>query len=66
MPTDIIAIDNEKIVNKLNMIASATPTGFSTVKNISEDVAIENQIENIESKFIDKFDDPVYYFDDCQ
>lgn len=66
MSTDIIAIDNTKAVNQLNMIASATPTGFSTIKNISEDVSIENQIANIESKFIDKFDDPVYYFDDCQ
>lgn len=66
MPTDIIAIDSSKAVNKLNMIASSTPTGFSTIKNISDDISLENQIENIESKFIDKFDDPVYYFDDCQ
>lgn len=66
MSIDIKAIDSEKSVNSINMILSTTPTGFSSKKIVNDIVSTENQIENIESKFADKFDDPVYYFDDCQ
>lgn len=63
MAIDIKAIDAEKLTNTLNMICSTTPTGYTSKKIISDDVPTENRIENIESKFTDKFDDPVYYFD---
>lgn len=66
MSIDIKAIDSNKAVNTINMVLSTTPTGFSSKKIVNDIVSVENQIENIESKFEDKFDDPVYYFDDCQ
>jgi hypothetical protein len=66
MSIDIKAIDTERAINSINMILSTSPTGFSSKKIVNDIVSIDNQIENIESKFADKFDDPVYYFDDCQ
>jgi hypothetical protein len=66
MSIDIKAIDSNKAVNSINMILSTSPTGFSSKKTVNDIVSVENQIENIESKFEDKFDDPVYYFDDCE
>lgn len=66
MSIDIKAIDSNKAVNSINMVLSTSPTGFSSKKTVNDIVSVENQIENIESKFEDKFDDPVYYFDDCQ
>jgi hypothetical protein len=48
------------------MVLSTSPTGFSSKKIVNDIVSIDNQIENIESKFEEKFDDPVYYFDDCE
>jgi hypothetical protein len=66
MSIDIKAIDSNKAVNSINMILSTSPTGFSSKKTVNNIVSVENQIENIESKFEDKFDDPVYYFDDCE
>jgi len=66
MSIDIKAIDSNKAVNSINMVLSTSPTGFSSKKTVNNIVSVENQIENIESKFEDKFDDPVYYFDDCE
>lgn len=66
MSIDIKAIDSNKPVNTINMVLSTSPTGFSSKKIVNDIVSIDNQIENIEFKYTDKFDDPVYYFDDCQ
>ena len=66
MSIDIKAIDSNKTVNTINMVLSTSPTGFSSKKIVNDIVSIDNQIENIESKFEEKFDDPVYYFDDCE
>ena len=66
MNIDIKAIDSNKPVNTINMVLSTTPTGFSSKKIVNDIVSTDNQIGNIESKFEDKFDDPVYYFDDCE
>jgi hypothetical protein len=66
MSIDIKAIDSNKPVNTINMVLSTSPTGFSSKKIVNDIVSIDNQIENIESKFEEKFDDPVYYFDDCE
>lgn len=66
MSIDIKAIDTTKEVNSLNMVLSTSPTGYSSKKQNSVDIQEDNKIENIESKYADKFDDPVYYFDDCQ
>ena len=66
MSIDIKAIDSNKPVNTINMVLSTTPTGFSSKKIVNDIVSTDNQIGNIESKFEDKFDDPVYYFDDCE
>ena len=66
MSIDIKAIDSNKPVNTINMVLSTSPTGFSSKKIVNDIVSVDNQIENIESKFEEKFDDPVYYFDDCE
>jgi hypothetical protein len=64
MATDIIAIDSGKETNTISMVCSTTPTGFSAKKIVVDDAPVDQQIENIESKFDEKFDDPTYYFDD--
>jgi hypothetical protein len=66
MATDIIAIDTNKDTNTISMTCSTSSTGYSAKRTTLADVPVDQQIENIESKFDDKFDDPVYYFDDCQ
>lgn len=64
MAIDIIPIDSEKETNTISMVCSTTPTGFSSKKTTLDDAPPDQQIENIESKYSDKFDDPTYYFDD--
>lgn len=64
MAIDIISIDSQKEANTISMVCSTTPTGFSAKKIVLDDAPVDQQIENIESKFNDKFDDPTYYFDD--
>lgn len=66
MATDIIAIDTDKDSNTISMTCSTSFTGFSSKRTTLSNVPVDQQIQNIESKFDDKFDDPVYYFDDCQ
>jgi hypothetical protein len=66
MATDIISIDSQKETNTISMICSTSPTGFSSKKTVLDDAPADQQIENIESKYDEKFDDPTYYFDDGQ
>jgi hypothetical protein len=66
MATDIISIDSQKETNTISMICSTSPTGFSSKKITVNDAPVDQQIENIESKYDEKFDDPTYYFDDGQ
>lgn len=64
MTIDIISIDSQKEANTISMVCSTTPTGFSAKKVVIDDAPVDQQIENIESKYTDKFDDVTYYFDD--
>jgi hypothetical protein len=66
MATDIIAIDTDKDTNTISITCSTSLTGYSAKRTTLADAPVDQQIQNIESKFDDKFDDPVYYFDDCQ
>lgn len=63
MAADIIAIDAQKETNTVSMICSTTPTGFSSKKITVDDAPKDQEIQNIESKYDNKFDDPTYYFD---
>lgn len=61
MATDIIRIDNTKGINNKNVVASTTVTGKSSVLNVRNNYPVNLTITNIESKFIDRFDDITYY-----
>ena len=63
MAIDIIPIDAERETNTITIICSTTPTGFSAKKITVDDAPTDQEIENIESKYDNKFDDPTYYFD---
>jgi hypothetical protein len=63
MAADIIAIDTDKETNTITMVCSTTPTGFSAKKTTLDDAPKDQEIENIEYKYDNKFDDPTYYFD---
>lgn len=61
MATDItLAIPGVAINNK-NAVCSTLPTGFSAKLLVREDYPKNLRIEDIESKFDDKFDDRTYY-----
>jgi len=60
---DITSIHTIKPINCVRIVSSATPTGFFTKKETNPNTC--NRLQDIESKYIDKFDDIVYYYDDC-
>jgi hypothetical protein len=62
MAIDIIVIDSSKPINNKYAVCSTLPTGFSTRLLVRENYPVNLTIENIESKFTDRFDDPSYYF----
>lgn len=64
MATDIITIDATKETNTISMVCSTSFTGYSSKRITLSDAPTDQQIENIESKYDDKFDDPTYYYDD--
>lgn len=64
MAIDIIALDPTKETNTVSIVCSTSFTGYSSKKTTVSDAPTDQQIENIESKYDNKFDDPTYYFDD--
>lgn len=62
MANDIQAIDNAKAVNTINMVLSTTKTGFSSKRSSWNIVSADRQIENIQNKYTDRFDEIAYYY----
>lgn len=62
MSADIIAIDPSKPINNRYAICSTLPTGIAARWLVRENHPKSLTIENIESKFDNRFDDPSYYF----
>lgn len=59
---DIIAIDVSKPINNKYVVCSALPTGSYSKLLIRENFPIDLTIDNIESKFGERFDNPSYYY----
>lgn len=62
MAIDIIRIDETKPINNKYAICSALPTGRFAKLLIRSNHPGDLTIENIESKFDNRFDDPSYYY----
>lgn len=65
MAIDIIAIDPSKPINNKYAVCSTLPTGLSARLLVRENHPKNLTIENIESKFNNRFDDPSYYHGGC-
>jgi hypothetical protein len=63
MSIDIMKIENNKPINDKSAICSTLPTGGYSKLIVRRNLPLDLTIENIESKYDDKFDDIVYYFD---
>jgi hypothetical protein len=62
MKIDIIRIDETKPINVEYAVCSTLPTGFRS-KLLKFGYYSNNlTIENLESKYAERFDDPSYYF----
>lgn len=61
MATDIIVAIADIAINDKKAICSTLPTGFSSKLLVRDNYPLDLTIENIESKFDDKFDDRTYY-----
>lgn len=61
---DINVIVNGIAINNKRAICSTLPTGFSSKLLIRPNQPKNLTIDNIENKFIDRFDDPSYYYGD--
>ena len=62
MANDItLAISGVPINNK-NAVCSTIPTGETAKRLVRENYPVDLTIENIESKFDNRFDDPSYYY----
>lgn len=62
MANDItLAISGVSINNK-NAVCSTLPTGETAKRLVRENYPADLTIENIESKFDNRFDDPSYYY----
>lgn len=61
---DISAIISGVAINDKRSICSTQPTGFSAKLLVRDNYPADLTIENIENKFIDRFDDPSYYYGD--
>jgi hypothetical protein len=61
MATDIIRINNSVGINNSRAIMSTTVTGNSSVLTLLEDYPSNLTIQNIESKYDNKFDKITYY-----
>ncbi len=62
MANDItLAISGVSINNK-NAVCSTLPTGETAKRLVRENYPVGLTIENIQSKFDNRFDDPSYYY----
>lgn len=61
MATDINAINPELPINNKYAVCSTTPTGHSAKLLVRPNYPGDLIIENIESKYDDRFDDVSYY-----
>jgi hypothetical protein len=61
MAIDIMLAIPNVAINDKRAVCSTTPTGFSAKLLIRDNYPLDLTIENIESKFDDKFDDRTYY-----
>jgi hypothetical protein len=59
---DIIAIDTDEPINNKYAITTVLPTGSYSKLLVRKNYPKKLTIENIESKFGNRFDDPSYYF----
>ena len=66
MSIDIIIIDPSKPINNKYVVCSGLPTGprapFYNRRVIRSNYPRDLTIENIESKFDERFDNPSYYY----
>lgn len=62
MANDIIVIDENKPINNESVICSTLPTGFYSKLLKRGYYSKELTIENLQSKYDERFDDPAYYF----
>lgn len=62
MAIDIITINPSNPINNKYAICSALPTGFYSKLLVRKGYSDDLTIENIESKYEDRFDDPSYYY----
>jgi hypothetical protein len=61
MATDITVAIADVHINDKRAVCSTLPTGFSAKLLTRDNYPLDLTIENIESKFDDKFDDRTYY-----
>jgi methyltransferase-like protein len=61
MATDIIRINSSVGINNSRAVMSTTVTGSSSVLTLLENYPSTLTIQNIESKYNNKFDDITYY-----
>jgi hypothetical protein len=61
MKIDIARVDNSRGINNKNAIMSTTVTGYSSILSIRPNHPGNLTIENIESKYAERFDDVTYY-----
>jgi hypothetical protein len=59
---DIIAIDPLQPINNKYAVTSVLPTGSYSKLLVRKNYPADLTIENIQSKFAERFDDPSYYF----
>jgi hypothetical protein len=59
---DIIAIDSNEPINNKYAVTSVLPTGKYNKLLVRKNYPGDLTIENIQSKFGDRFDNPSYYF----
>lgn len=62
MAIDIIAINPAKPINNEYIVCSALPTGGYSRLLVHENFPGNLTIENIESLYSNRFDDPSYYY----
>ena len=61
---DISAIVSGIAINDKRAVCSTLPTGYSAKLLIRDNHPKNLTIENIENKFVNRFDDPSYYYGD--
>lgn len=62
MAYDIDVAISGSPINYKRVVASATPTGYSSKLIIRPDYPKDLTIENIREKYDNRFDDPRYYY----